>query len=367
MSPDIRKKLRNVVMEHGESYPEFGEKLPVQYRLLQEKIEKMRKKGKRIIHYSLLEEANASLKNPLTADELQLFVQFQHNCGFLLHFKDVRLNGFVVLDPKLVIDATKCIVTSERFATKTWDKEKWMTMVNTGQIDESYILKVWSKSNQELFYGHRDYLLMLLQRLDIIAKPKLYEDGDDAPVAFYYVPCMLQATFGVQETEIKDEDITLMFKFKNMLPPAVVHKVFASCACLWPVEANCLYDRWADFASGPNHLLLLRGKTDSIVVSVRHRHTGAQVDINLVRSIRHFLDQTIRRIVSMYGVDLAEDRGKIYDIQYNEAANFRGIVTEDDEVRHIVITKYALPKGMVIYNISVSYCCNGGIYCNIRM
>ena len=339
MSVETRAALRDVIKEHGESYPEFGEQLPEQYKVLQEKIGMLRQQGKRIIPYSLLEATNKSLVNPLSPEELQLFVQFQHNCGFLLHYKDIHLKDFVVLDPKIVIDATKCIVTSERFTTEMWDKAKWMTMVNTGQIEESYILRVWSKSNEQLFYRHREYLLMLMQRLDIIAKPRLYDGGDDAPVAFYYVPCMLQANNVVQGSEVTDKDITLIFKFKDLLPPAVVHKVFASCLCLWPVESNCLYDRWADFASGPNHLLLLRGKSNSIVVSIRHRHNAAQVDINLVRSIKHFLDQTIRRVVSLYGVDLENDREKIYIIECNEVAFSRGIETKSEKVRMLLKTK----------------------------
>ena len=335
MSQETRKRIQNVIIKYGESYQEFGEKIPVQYRELHDKIGVMRKEGNRVIPYSLLEDANASLQTPLSPEELQLFLQFQHNCGFLLYFTDARLCHVIVLDSKLIIDATKCIVTSDRFAVDTWEKDKWERMVTTGKMDESYILEVWGKSSEELLYQQREYLLQVLQRLDIIAKPKVYDEGVDLPVGFYYVPCMLKAKLREREshiTEIKDGDITLSFRFKDLLPPAVVHKVFASCLGLWRVEANCLYDGWAALASGPRHIILLQRESCCLSISIRHRQDFKKIDINLVRSMKHFLVQTIQRIVSFYDATLEKDPGKIYEIEYNQSALSRGIAVDEDKV-----------------------------------
>ena len=296
----------------------------------------MRKNGKRIIPYSLLEDANSSLGDPLSPEELQLFLQFQHNCGFLLYFTDARLSHMIVLDPRLIIDATKCIVTSERFAFDTWDKEKWNRMITTGKIDETYILTVWERSSEECLYQQREYLLLVLQRLDIIAKAKAYDGGVDILVSFYYVPCMLKAKLRKTEsqiTEINDDDLTLSFKFKDLLPPAVVHKVFAACLGLWQVEANCLYDGWAALASGPKHIILLQRESCCIAVAIRHRQDSAKIDINLVRSVRHFLIQTIQRIVSFYDATLEKDTGKIYKIEYNQSAITRDVDVDEEKVK----------------------------------
>ena len=328
MSKETREIIQNVIIKYGESYQEFGEKIPTQYRELHEKIGVMRKEGQRVIPYSLLEEANASLQTPLSPEELQLFLQFQHNCGFLLYFNDVNLNDFVVLDPKVVIDATKVIVTSEQFTKDTWDKDKWQEMVSTGKIDEYYIFMVWEKNSKELLFPYREYLLKVLQRLDIIARPKIYDEGIDVAVTFYYVPCMLQAKFQDTTTKVKDEDISMSFNFKDFLPPAVVHKVFAACLGLWPVVANCLYDGWAVLSSGPNHSLHLKRESSSIVVSIQHKQNSAKIDINRVRSIRHFLVQTIQRIVSVYGVILGSNTEKIFTTEYNKSAITRGVAKD---------------------------------------
>ena len=333
MSRRTRKKIQDVILKHGQSYSEFGERIPVQYKAMQEKIGEMRKDGKRVIPYNLLEAANVTLDTPLSQEELLLFLQFEHNCGFLLYYNDIYLKEFVVLDPKLVIDATKCIVTSEQFTADTWDKAKWQEMVSTGKIDESYILLVWENNSKEVLYEHREFLLQILQRLDIIARPKIYDEGVDVAVTFYYVPCMLQAKVKDIERKVKDEDISISFVFKDLLPPAVVHKVFASCLGLWPVEANCLYDGWAVFASGPNHLILLRRDSRSIAVSIQQRHNSPKIDVNLALSIKHFLVQTIQRIVSVYSAKLEKESGTIYSIEYNKTATSLGIGITSYKVR----------------------------------
>ena len=337
MSTETRRKIQDVIIEYGGSYQEFGEKIPKQYINLHLKIGTMRKNGKRVIPYSLLVKANSALKKPLSMDELEVFVQFQHNCGFLLYFRDARLNHLVVLDPRLIIDATKSIVTSNTFALDTWDKEKWSKMVTTGKIDASYILEVWKKISKDILFKYRDYLLNVLQRLDIIAKPKAYEEGNDIHHPYYYVPCMLQATSHETEWSFRDADMTLSFQFKNLLPPAVVHKVFASCLGLWQVEANCLYDGWAAFASGQGHIIFLQRKPRCIAISIRHRYDPAKIDVNLVRSVKHFLIQTIQRIVSFYDATLEKDPGKIYRIEYNQSAISRGIGVQERKVTKIIL------------------------------
>ena len=333
MSRKTLKLLRNVILDQGQCYPEFGEMLPTQWLELQAKLDLMRRKGKRIIQYSELEEANAALKEPLSKDQLELFVSFQHNSGLLLHFNEPHLMHIVVLDPKLIIDATKSIITCPRFVLDLWGKEEWQQMVVTGRVEEDYITRVWKKRDKSVLFKHWEYLILVLKKLDIITRPKIYLDGFDnnVPVSFYYVPCMLQRQ--PEGRENKEGDITMSFRFReiDILPPAIYNRYVASCLALWQVEGGELYDGMVALRSGPQHILVIRREPGRITVSVRHKTDAGKIDLNLVRSLRQFTGQTLQRVISLYNTDRKDEDESSFKIGYNDNAISRGLGPDDEK------------------------------------
>ena len=334
MSGETLQLLRDVILDHGQSYPNFGEVLPTNWLELQGKLDLMRKKGKRIIQYSELEDANATLKEPLSKDQLELFVSFQHNSGLLLHFNEPHLMHIVVLDPKLIIDATKSIITCPRFALDIWGKKEWQEMVATGRVEENYIKRVWRKRDKRVLFKHWEYLLLVMKKLDIITRPKIYLEGSDVnvPVSFYYVPCMLQR----QPEARKDNegDITMSFRFReiDILPPAIYNRYVASCLALWQVEDGRLYDGMVALRSGPLHVVVIRREHGSITVSVRHKKDTSRVDLNLMRSLRQFTGQTLQRVISLYNTEQGDDES-FFKIGYNDNAISRGLGPDDEKAR----------------------------------
>ena len=298
---------------------------------LHEKLEWMRENGIRIIKYSELEAANEALVEPLSREQLELFVQFQHNCGYILHFNDPHLKHLVVLDPKLVIDATKCIVTCRPFVLNLWDKRKWDKMVTTGQIKESYIINVWKKRHEEV-YQYKEYILNVLKRLDIVTTPKVYHEGAEANVDFLYVPCMLQGNTPEVPSQRRKESIEVAFNFNGVLPPAIYHRLVASCLALWPVQKGGLSNGMVVLKSGQHHKILIRRESCSIFVSVNHTTDASKIDLSLVRSLRRFIIQTLERIISVYSHVLGKDTEDVYAIEYNQNAVTRGIGEYDDKV-----------------------------------
>ena len=332
MSEENLQLLRNVILDHGQSYPDFGEMLPKQWLELQAKLDLMRKKRKRIIQYSKLEDANASLTEPLSPEDLHLFVSFQHNSGLLLHFNEPHLLHIIVIDPKLIIDATKSIITCPRFVFNLWGKEEWQQMVSTGRVDEEYIKKVWRKRDKSVLYKHWEYLILVMKKLDIITRPKIYLDGSDTnvQVSFYYVPCMLQRQH--EDREEYEGELTMSFRFReiDILPPAIYNRYVASCLALWQVEDGWLYDGMVALRSGPQHVLVIRRDPGRITVSVRHRTDTSMVDLNLVRSLRQFTGQTLQRVISLYNTEQGDDES-FFKIGYNDNVISRGLGPDDEK------------------------------------
>ena len=195
----------------------------------------MKVNGQRIISLACLEDVNDGMDTPLTEEELELFLTFMHNAGYLLHFKDGGLRHMVILDPKLVIDAMKCFVTCRRFALDIWGQWEWKKMISSGKIEKSHIMKMWRKRNTKLFFDNREYLLGVIEKLDLITLPRIYDEGHEIVSSFYYVPSMVKEA-AKDRNMPKTNAIEVSFKFREILPPAVFNRLVCSCLSLWPVH-----------------------------------------------------------------------------------------------------------------------------------
>ena len=332
ISKNSLRKIMRTIVEQGSKYPEYGEKIPTNWYKLQTEIEQMREKGLRIIPYSTLQEANATLDEPLSPEDLDLFVVFQHNSGHILHFKDSHLMHLIVLDPKLIIDATKSVITCPAFALDVWGKREWEKMVCSGKVEKSYICKVWRKRSKYVLHKHREYLMNVMEKLDIVVCPKVYDDGFVVEVSFVLIPCMLQA----QATEVAvgqhEGDIQFRLSFNDVMLPAVYNRLVASCLALWSTEGQ-LYDGYAALRSGPHHVIVIAKESSSIVLSIRNKEDPAKVDVYLARSLELYVSQTIQRIMSIYGTAPRGDNKDLYQIEYNNTAASLGFGQDEGNVR----------------------------------
>ena len=255
MSKQTLDLIIRTIIQQGFKYPEFGETIPKNWYQLQGRIEEMREKGIRIITYRKLEEVNSHLEQPLSQEGLELFVVFQHNSGHLLHFNDPHLMHLVVLDPKLIIDATKSVITCPAFALDVWGKRAWEKMVGSGKVEKSYIQKVWRKRSRNVLDKHREYLMNVMEKLDIIVHPKVYDGGVSIEVSYVLIPCMLQANAPASAKIPREEDVLIRLHFNDVLLPAVYNRLVASCLTLWSIEE--LYEGYAALRSGQHHVIII--------------------------------------------------------------------------------------------------------------
>ena len=319
LSPEARDTLRKVIVEYGETYPDYGKNMPKHWMELLETLFQMKTNGQRIISLECLIDVNAGLKNPLRKEELELFLTFMHNAGYLLHFKDAGLQNMVILDPKLIIDAMKCFITCRKFSFDIWGGRRWNKMVSTGKIEKSHIINMWVKRNKELYFENKEFLLGVMEKLDLITCPKIYDKGQDVIASFYLVPSMIKET-AQNRQRIRTNDVEVFFKFHDILPPAVFNRLVCSCLSLWPVHKGRLYDGYVELESGLNHLLIIRRDFKTIEVSFIHKTSPDDIDVNLCRSIKQYIRQAILRIVSLYDNAFSDGEGELYTLDYNDNA-----------------------------------------------
>ena len=317
LSSEARDTLRQVITEYGETYPHYGENMPKHWMELQERLFQMKTTGHRIISFACLKAVNTSLKTPLMEEELDLFLTFMHNAGYLLHFKDPALKDMVILDPKLVIDAMKCFVTCRKFSFDIWGKREWNEMVSKGKIGKSHILNMWRKRSKKLYFDNKEFLFGVMEKLDLITCPKIYDKGRNVVASFFLVPSMVKE---VAADKHSDNAVKVSFKFHDILPPAVFNRLVCSCLSLWPVHAGEMYDGYVLLESGLNHLLVIRRQFKEIAISFLHIRSPDNIDINFCRSVKQYVRQSIQRIVSLYDTASNDEEEDLYTLEYNEHA-----------------------------------------------
>ena len=330
--------LHKIIIEVGETYPNYGESIPKPWMPLQQEIYRLKQAGQRIIEFQTLVDLNSKMDTHLKEDELLLFTSLLHHTGYSLHFQKVDdLKDLIMLDPKLIMDAMKCFVTVKQFALKVWKKHEWEIMRKSGRVEEAYIVKLWKKKSDPLFYRYHKYLLRVMKELDLICFPKVYnKDGCEVPQSSFFVPSMVKddppPSLSTLTKMSSEGSLQIRFEFADILPPAVYNRLVCSSLTLWQVHEGQLYDGFVTLESGSHHLLVFQRESQAITVSLLHIDTD-DVDLDLCRAVRLFLNQTIQRILSSYDVITDDQTHDVFKITFRPASVGRQIEERDEMVR----------------------------------
>ena len=331
MDGDILARIRSATLEYGMSYPNFGETIPQTWRDLHLKLDELRSKGTKIISFEEMQRINGELQSPLEEEELRIFIRFLHDMGYCLHFDEGQLSKYIILEPKWIIDAIKVFVTCDAFGFRFWETRKWIKMRSTGQVKESYILQQWRARDKESFKQYSEYLLLVLEKLDILCRAKMYgHKGEDVHAKFYTVPCMVNSSVPMNlKHQLQQPTIDMCYTFPSVVPVAVFNRLVCACLVLWPVYQGHLYSGLVVLKSGQFHCIALQMKDGKIQVSIFHVESLHKVDMYLCRTVRQFLNTALTDIMKTYKSSNADT---LYTICYNQEAKSRNLSDSEAQV-----------------------------------
>ena len=191
-----------------------------------------KKKELPIISYQEMMHMAAATPKPLSVEELRLFLDFHHEIRALVYFKD--LPDYIILDTQWLSDAFKCIVTAKKFrAANIRNQKRWEEFYQRGKLHNDVLEDIF-KIEQNILYKHKDHVLNVMEKFDIIIRPNISgKDTADAKPCFY-VPCMIKEEpecdlykmFNVTK-DICKKSTWLNFKFE-FLPPHLINHLIAS-------------------------------------------------------------------------------------------------------------------------------------------
>ncbi|KAL3887654.1 hypothetical protein ACJMK2_000050, partial [Sinanodonta woodiana] len=181
--------LKRKIVEVASQQPYWGEEIPARWLPLEQVLMNLRAQGRKVIHRSLLENMNQAGGVQISTDELDLFLRFQHEIGTILYFSTELLKEKIVLEPQWMINALKSLITAEEFVLKHAlpVATKWYEFKN-GKLYPELIDALWTKDAD--LHDNKDHILLLMEQLNIIAKPKLYIDdaSEIKEVNYFFAP-----------------------------------------------------------------------------------------------------------------------------------------------------------------------------------
>jgi len=157
--------------------------------------------------------------------------------GSLLYFDDEDLASYVVLNPQWIIDAFKSLITAQQFCNvRPQLRIQWKQLQEKACLYDQLIEEIWREDTDGQFLRHKGILLSYMEKLDIIARPKIkLEDGSLQDINFYFVPSLLKRKgqkdmSALTKNTTYEQTPTLCFVFQEgFIPPMVFQRMLGAC------------------------------------------------------------------------------------------------------------------------------------------
>ncbi|VDI03474.1 Hypothetical predicted protein, partial [Mytilus galloprovincialis] len=230
---DVFHEIRKSILKLARTIKTWNKDYPLKFIQLEKRLQE-KKKELLIISIQEMKHLSVDSSKPLSEAELTLFLKYHHEIRSLVYFED--LPNHIILDTQWLSDAFKCIFTAEKFQLKIKtfkNKEKWDDLNQRGVLHSEVLGDIF-KNEQSILSKHKDHILKVMEKFDIIIRPITSEEDATTEISCYYVPCMVKEKpecdiyqmFKVTEDTCK-KSTWFCFKF-NFLPPHLINHLIAS-------------------------------------------------------------------------------------------------------------------------------------------
>ncbi|CAC5384611.1 unnamed protein product [Mytilus coruscus] len=221
------KKLREDIFKSAQSLTKWCNNLPIPWIKLEKEICRKICGKECIMSYSEAIKLAKICSFPdvrHTATGLDSFLKYEHDIGNIIFFEDIK--DFIILDLKWLVNIFRCFV-SHKYKSETLGMPAWTALEETGKLLDELIDELLKKNASLSLKLHKNFVLEIMQKFDIIVKPI-----DDICTMDYYMPCMMNAVAFdiIIEQNISDDwKKTSWFGLEfNFLPPTYLNHILVS-------------------------------------------------------------------------------------------------------------------------------------------
>ncbi|XP_076084462.1 uncharacterized protein LOC143055213 [Mytilus galloprovincialis] len=302
---EIRKDISRQAMD----MEDWGKDCPLKWLLFQQVLLKLKDNNVPISSTNALLKIAKHKDIDISEDnEVKQCLQYCHDMGTVVYFDEENLADHVILDPKWLIKALRCLV-SDKIDNVIEVSDDWETLTDTGQLTDSLISLLFKKEPELKFEENKAHLIEVMKRFDIIVNLK--------ESTALYMPCMIKScSFSKVQKQFGEESqpfyktswLCLEFKF---LPPAFFNHVIAWYIKQYHVSVlidkqirrkrNALYRQVGVFdldSSGCEQLVVCEGP-NTIAVQVWDSRMSNKTYRKL-RSELHRFVETLRKRYSLH-------------------------------------------------------------------
>ncbi|KAL3888285.1 hypothetical protein ACJMK2_000656, partial [Sinanodonta woodiana] len=238
--------LKRKIVKVASQQPYWGEQIPARWLTLEQELMRCKAAGEKVISREDVEKINEEGTVPIEkSEELDLFLRFLHETGTIIYFSIEILRENIVLDPIWLIDALKTLINARpdlpEGPADNVVLQKWSDFKEKGILSSELIDALWTKEKYPELHVHKDHMLMIMEQLNIIAKPRAFSEIGEKIESYFLTPCMLRQE-SPREVISPEQDPMLVstpvlcFVFTGkFLPPPIFHRLIAACVTRWPV------------------------------------------------------------------------------------------------------------------------------------
>ncbi|XP_071149198.1 uncharacterized protein [Mytilus edulis] len=221
--------LRRDIFEIGKKMPDFGKQLPTRFIKLEKSLNEKLQAGTQFLSFvdvKALAEKKAAITN---IAELDVFLRYHHNFGNLIYFKDIP--EYIILNPQWLVNVFRLLVTADEFRDKLIGLKEWDEYETTGKLTESLLSCIFANQTEDITTC-KEHILKIMEKFDIIVRPRMLVDDKEQVDPHYYVPCMIKTIASKQiQEQLKtpqEKSYCLCLEF-NFLPPVFINHFIIAC------------------------------------------------------------------------------------------------------------------------------------------
>ncbi|KAL3857706.1 hypothetical protein ACJMK2_012348 [Sinanodonta woodiana] len=291
--------LKSKIFDVAQNQVYWGQEIPARWIPLTKALMEKRNSGIQVMDYDEVNSLNETLPVRIEKpEELDLFLRFEHDMGNIVFFNNEKLKKKVLLDPEWLIHGVKIWITSDQVIKRHPElSEQWHAFRKTGRLTSALIENLWA-SHSEIIQN-KEYLLDVMEKLNIIAKP-LHKEEE-----YYWVPCMVSEPAPdnvkkLQQNKDTTQTSTLCFRSKTkFIHVGVFQRLLATCLSKWTPtnEGNLLFRDLCVFDLDEQQQLVL-SLNDFVIQAtvIRFTHQGRTPDLQLCMTIRNDLYSALSEI-----------------------------------------------------------------------